>query len=225
MARPALSTGLPIVMGPLNTWGYNWLFQIWNPSPPPAEHVTFGLNEIEVLSAGDIINTSDDLYRRIITWHFYKGDGKYFSIRWLKRRIWRFLYGPNGLPPDYAVDPMLDYQPHPGGMADPDDAFIADTSQISISTGVDQNVTIRFVLGHRTVTGGAMMNAFGCNGFEPAIGVSPPWNIGQSGITLNDLETTYVHYVPLPYMETFKEALDSGALEVPYQFNFTSVIG
>jgi hypothetical protein len=42
---------------------------------------------------------------------------------------------------------------------------------------------------------------------------------------LNDLETTYVPYPPLPYMQTFKKALDSGVLEMPYQFNYTNVIG
>jgi hypothetical protein len=73
-----------------------------------------------------------------------------------------------------------------------------------------------------------MSNAFGCNGFQAARGVVPPWDIGHNkppGITLNDLETTYVPYPPLPYMSVFKEALDSGVLEVPYQFNFTCTIG
>ena len=40
--------------------------------------------------------TSDDYFRRIITWAFWKGDGKVFSIGWLKRRINRFLTGANG---------------------------------------------------------------------------------------------------------------------------------
>ena len=39
---------------------------------------------------------TDDVFKRILTWHFYKGDGKNFSVRWLKRRIWRFLQGANG---------------------------------------------------------------------------------------------------------------------------------
>ena len=40
--------------------------------------------------------TTDDSYRRCITWAFYKGDGKTFSPTWLKRRINRFLNGVNG---------------------------------------------------------------------------------------------------------------------------------
>ncbi|MXV36804.1 MULTISPECIES: hypothetical protein [unclassified Saccharibacter] len=39
---------------------------------------------------------SDDLFKRILTWNFYKGDGLNFSIPWLKRRIMRFLTGENG---------------------------------------------------------------------------------------------------------------------------------
>jgi hypothetical protein len=40
--------------------------------------------------------TNDDTFRRIITWAFYKGDGKVFTPTWLKRRINRFLNGFNG---------------------------------------------------------------------------------------------------------------------------------
>ena len=40
--------------------------------------------------------TNDDTFRRIITWAFYKGDGKTFTPTWLKRRINRFLNGING---------------------------------------------------------------------------------------------------------------------------------
>jgi hypothetical protein len=222
MNRPALSTGRPVLMGPLNTWGCNWIFPNWG-VPPAQIQVKFGLNEIQILSIGDIVATDDDLYRRILTWHFYKGDGNYFSIQWLKRRIWRFCYCSNGKSYPY-VDPHLNYEPPSGAMIG-GDSSIADTPQISVTLGVDQNVAIRFVLGKRTVTGGALINAFGPNGFEPARAKTPPWDIGVAAITLNDLETTYVVYPPLPYMATFKEALDSGVLEVPYQFNFTCTIG
>jgi hypothetical protein len=224
MSRPALTSGRPLTMGPLNTWGYNWLFPMWG-VPPAGVEVEFGLNMLQLLSVGEIIITDDDLYRRILTWHLYKGDGNYFSIPWLKRRVWRFLYGTDGTAPE-----SVDWWPN--------DASIADMEQISCSIGVDQNVTIRFILGKRPVHGGAMLNTFGCNGFQPGFGVVPPWNIGDDivpvvpgttyptrGITPNDLETTYTPLLPLPYMSTFKAALDSGVLEFPYHFNFTSQIG
>lgn len=219
MNRPALSTGQPILMGPLNTWGPNWIFPMWGTVPADAQ-VQFGLNELQFLSTTDIVVTDDDLYRRILTWHFYKGDGKYFNINWLKRRIWRFLFGANGKAPDFVDATTL--LPPPDGVDDPGDPSIADTKQISVTLGVDYNVSIRFVLGQRTVTGGALLNMFGPNGFQLVTGVSNP---GIGVIPLNDVESTYEPYPPLPYMPTFKEALDSGVLEVPYQFNFTCTIG
>lgn len=47
-----------------------------------------------------LYSVSDDLFQRILTWNFYKGDGKRFCIRWLKRRIMRFLLGTNGIDPE-----------------------------------------------------------------------------------------------------------------------------
>ncbi len=51
----------------------------------------------------DIVNnitnlavTDDDIYKRVLTWWFYKGDGKQFSAQWLRRRVLRFLYGADG---------------------------------------------------------------------------------------------------------------------------------
>jgi hypothetical protein len=37
-----------------------------------------------------------------MTWRLYRGDGKTFNLNWLKRRIVRFLNGPNG------TDPVID---------------------------------------------------------------------------------------------------------------------
>ena len=85
--------------------------------------------------------------------------------------------------------------------------------------------------------GGAMCNAFGCNGFEPAWAKTPPWDIGidtttmptgmraPGGIYINELETSFERFPSLPFMYIFKQALDLGVLEVPYQFNFTCQIG
>src|SRR5262249_41238080 len=135
MARPLIGSTILRLLGPLNTYGPNFLPEI---------------NGIILEDPGLLVVTTDDIYRRILTWHFFKGDGKYFNARWLKRRIWRFLFGENGWSPLWVGD-----------------ATIGDTRQISISLGVHRNVTIRFVLGKRTVVGGAMSNTFGCNGFGP----------------------------------------------------------
>lgn len=40
---------------------------------------------------------TDDYYKRMLTWNFYKGDGFQYTTEWLKRRIKRFLFGLNGV--------------------------------------------------------------------------------------------------------------------------------
>jgi hypothetical protein len=339
MSRPALGQGYFNLYGPLNTWGCNFLGPPWFIYDNTMQ-VTFGLNEIGLFGPFQVYLTDDDTYRRILTWHFFKADTKYCDIRWLKRRIWRFLYCMDGKSTDWAWDPMVG-GPHPSGVADPDDAFIADTFQISVLFGPDRNCTIRFVLNDRTVnqpTGGHMANCFGPNGFEVAFGkpLRPPvtddnggiWDIGvdktpsgggvnwqfdsykasatgtsvagtsyinltsvvgtitnncsihgsgipdgvtivdqvsgtiggagqyltsmqinisstslwfgtgiweevggggasvsPGGIYINHIETSYQRLPPMPFMNIFKQALDLGVLEMPYQFNFTCTIG
>lgn len=47
---------------------------------------------------------SDDVYKRMLTWILYRGDGVNSSLSWLRRRVARFLYGSNGAncdPSDY----------------------------------------------------------------------------------------------------------------------------
>ena len=56
---------------------------------------TLPYGSLEV-DAGTVVSYSfvtDDIYRRVITWNFFKGDGKQFTIGWLKRRVERFLSG------------------------------------------------------------------------------------------------------------------------------------
>jgi hypothetical protein len=75
-----------------------------------------------------------------MTWNFYKGDGRTFSVRWLKRRVMRFLTGANG------TDPGVD-----------------NTYQISVTFGPSNDVTIRLVAGLREITAGAIYNRAGFN--------------------------------------------------------------
>lgn len=75
--RPSLSSGGPRPIGPYDTFAY----------------------DAEAYDGFKLVNNSsnfiaDDLtYRRIIQWNTFKGDGFQFSIRWLKKRIERFLNG------------------------------------------------------------------------------------------------------------------------------------
>lgn len=62
--------------------------------------------ENEYLSSGASTLSSDDIYKRVLTWNLYRGDGRHFCIKWLKNRIARFMYGANGM--DY---PVIEVQP------------------------------------------------------------------------------------------------------------------
>lgn len=62
----------------------------------PTPNVGNGISTTKIYQTTTIYSTPDDVYKRCITWMFYKGDGTTFSITWLKRRIYRFLHGING---------------------------------------------------------------------------------------------------------------------------------
>lgn len=51
------------------------------------------LNSTKVMWDTDGEAVTDEIFRRIITWNFYKGDGRMPSIPWIKRRCKRFLTG------------------------------------------------------------------------------------------------------------------------------------
>ena len=122
--RQPLSHGTPKTVGALNTWVLDSL----------------ALNTTKNAGGATYYATSDDVFKRIITWHFYKGDGKYFNVRWLKRRIQRFLTGLNGTDPG-----------------------INQTWQISITFSTGNQVIISLLSGIRNITGGAMLNRMGLN--------------------------------------------------------------
>lgn len=169
--RPSLSSGLYKQYGPYNTNQYN----------------TEQYNQYQKLYPDIISATNDDLFKRILTWHISKRDGKYFNIEWLKKRIMRFLFGLNGSQPN-----------------------IDNTYQISITFGPNYNCTIRFISSQRNIIGGAMYNQ---NLFT------------YNSKMYNDLNSDFFLITPLPYIDMFQEAVQSGILELPFQFNWTIVIG
>lgn len=128
LPRPALPSGRNRNLGPLNTYALNVL------TP----------NGQERIGPDNFYATNDDAYRRILTWHFYKGDGKYIDVRWLKRRVMRFLIGENGTAPN-----------------------IDNTYQVSVTFGVGNQVNITILSGLRTLTGGPLntmqLNTIGPN--------------------------------------------------------------
>lgn len=99
-----------VVSGPLLDWVAQGLYGIMRPSITTGAILTRGATNVfptnvEATDQRQRINNevlqsvNDDIFRRVITWNFYKGDGFVFSTEWLKRRIVRFLNGPNGISP------------------------------------------------------------------------------------------------------------------------------
>ncbi|MGP8937423.1 hypothetical protein [Enterobacter soli] len=78
---PVLISGKSQTLGAYNSFGYNQL----------------PFNGYKVVNQSEQVVVSDDLFKRIMTWNFYKGDGYHFTIPWLKRRIMRFLTGVDGV--------------------------------------------------------------------------------------------------------------------------------
>lgn len=86
--RPAIYSGIVHPQGPYNTVPYNkavWPYLKNALVEPTVQYVT-----------------TDDIFKRILTWNLYRGDGKTFNAAWLKRHALRFLEGLDG------VDPGID---------------------------------------------------------------------------------------------------------------------
>jgi len=95
--RPTLPASGASVIGPVNTYGPDFFV------PLNTQESTVATNYV----------TTDDIYKRLLTWHFYKGDGKTFNIEWFKRRIKRFLIGSEGTAPfiDQTYDISVNFSP------------------------------------------------------------------------------------------------------------------
>lgn len=164
LPRPVLPSGKAQAEGPYNTVVYNRI----------------AYNSYRLIGPSEVFATTDDVYKRIATWDLYRGDGTVFTIRWLKRRIMRFLTGPNGTDPG-----------------------VNQTYQISVTFGVGNVVSIQIRNGIRTIKGGAIFNRFAYN--------RQPYNALQST------------FEPLPgfgLAPILKSAIESGAVELPFQFTY-----
>lgn len=97
----------PNVSGALLDWVGLGLYGIQRPVLATSSQQTFAgydeqtyntiaYNTLVFTSSGTAVLASDDIYKRVLTWNLYKGDGDIFSIQWLKNRISRFIHGANG---------------------------------------------------------------------------------------------------------------------------------
>ncbi len=127
--RPQLAYGTLEEIGPLNTWMLNQI------EP----------NEDRLIGNPVLFSVSDDFYKRVLTWNFFKGDGRTFSVRWLKRRIYRFLHGIDGVNP----------------------AVIGPTYQISVMFGVGNQINIVIIQATITSSLDAEPNDFELNQVTP----------------------------------------------------------
>lgn len=174
LARPLLPSGLIKTIGPYNTTPYN----------------TIPYNELITLSPGTFYNTTDDIFKRILTWYLWRGDGFQFNVRWIKRRVERFLTGENGGGgQSVAGDPSrAEYYP-------PDRTY-----DVNVTFGVGGEININLQTIQRIVIGGSLYN------FAP-----------YNGFAYNDLRTVAVSLDVNPLVPIFKAAVDSGALAFPFQ--------
>jgi hypothetical protein len=105
LPRPAISVGRLRTIGPYNTFLLNQLVingRVRIVEPDPDGQTFYTVN--------------DDVYRRVTTWSFFKGDGKIFNVRWLKTRITRFLLGVNGTAPNIDTTYLVSVAFAPGNV-------------------------------------------------------------------------------------------------------------
>lgn len=127
LSRPALPSGKSQNLGALNTYRFN----------------TLTLNVESIVGPPTYYLTDDDIFKRIITWSLFKGDGLNFNIRWLKRRVMRFLTGTDGT----------------AGQTDA-------TYQVSVTFGIGNEININLQSTRRYARGGAIFGAGLMNGFR-----------------------------------------------------------
>ena len=78
--RPVISTSSTSFLAGLNQFALN----------------SIDLNGNQFHQSGTAQIADDDIYRRVLTWWLWRGDGPYMNVTWLKRRVMRFLSGANG---------------------------------------------------------------------------------------------------------------------------------
>lgn len=163
--RPVFPVGLQEQRGDLNTIAFDEM----------------ELNKLLTLYPANYILASDDVYKRVIKWHHWKGDDGIFNIQTLKQRVMRFLSGWD---------------------------VIQQTYQVSVSFGAGNQVNlIIYNTGRRNLNPSAVVN-----------------NSEFSRIALNEQPTEQLSVTPLDLAEIFKIAVETGALELPFQFDWQITI-
>ena len=87
ITRPSISSETTTEYGEWNT-------APWNTVP---------FNGFVIDISGGIQVASDDVFKRLMTWILYRGDGVQMTMQWLRRRVARFIYGVNGTDIDVGM--------------------------------------------------------------------------------------------------------------------------
>lgn len=149
LPRPVIASGQIVGIGPINTWAVN----------------TIAVNAFVSQGAIQTPTVTDDIYKRIITWFFFKGDGQQFCTIWLKRRIMRFMVGVSGTAPN-----------------------IDNTYPVSIVFNGSGSVTITI-----TLTSAAGISLSVAQIFQAAVSagaISMPFQLADMVVIVNDLGPT-----------------------------------
>jgi len=164
--RSSLPVGGFIDQGPLNTFEPN--------TEQPNEGVQVANNASYVVS--------DLVFQRIIQWNTFKGDGYQFNIRWLKRRVQRFLNGT---------------------------IFPDQTYQVSVTFTGENSVLISLLPPSASAPESGEYNS--------AIYDVAQYNQNPVG-SGSTSHTTYTSLTLAPYLQA---GIQSGALQLPFQYTYT----
>lgn len=177
----------PLIAGTLLDWVAEGLYGMYRPILPSGNSQNLGalntitlnslpLNEQKIIGPPNYFATSDDAFKRILTWHLWRGDGREFTIKWLKRRVMRFLTGTDGGP----------------GQTDT-------TYPVSVTFGVDFMVNINLQSTRRFSTGGSLigvglMNTFYLEEYDTTaimIPISPLVPVFKAAVEAGVLELPF----------------------------------
>jgi hypothetical protein len=168
-SRPLLSSDTRRMRGLYNSINYN----------------QYPYKKLKFIDSQTYYATSDDIFKRVLTWNMYVGDGFRVTPAWVKRRVKRFLNGTNG-------------------------TDISQSSHYQISlTFAGTTATITLYNGIRTVT---KFMGYNCIPFNT--------------LGYNKLNSTLMTGTSIQYAQIFQSAVASGALNLPFEYNWTvNIIG
>lgn len=198
--RPTIANGFLAWSAPLNTWAMN----------------TIPLNGIDESPAGTPQYITDDYYKRIITWFFYKGDGQVFTVNWLKRRIIRFCLGVNGFSPNISTTPNVSVVFELGNVV---------TITINTNISITALVSAQYGQAEYGVTHYGETEVTLDSGNNTGAGL---WYAGNNSINSgNNIGWLFTappntggNVITRPSAIMLKNAIDSGILPLPFQFTY-----